>query len=228
MVGMSPRLAALYAALRLRPSVARFGDVVNERTVRLSKICGFGHHGSEFGGSPNYKRGCTMVNLFLDSHQTFGLSVLAMPSLTSLLPRISAPLGLTSAALYERQRALIRIGLLPSPQGRGKGSGAKANPDTVALLIISRLFTDNLSDANDAVRKLANAPFADRRRKACKWTGARIFRDAVSALLKDKSPWCDPGNLAQHYGLAKQAKRRHFDSSINRKHQFLRRRRAIA
>ncbi len=118
-----------------------------------------------------------------------------MPSLTSLLPRISAPLGLSTAALYERQRALVRVGLLPSPQGRGKGSGAKASPETVALLIISRLLTDNLSDADDRVAKLANARCADRNRKTCMWTGARKFRDAVSVLLELDAPGAEPDKL---------------------------------
>lgn len=111
-----------------------------------------------------------------------------MASLTSLLPRICVPLGLSSAALYERQRALIRIGLLPSAQGRGKGSGAKAAPETVALLVISRLLTDNLSDVDDRVRDLANATLVDRKRKTCQWTGARNFHDAVSALLRPNGP----------------------------------------
>jgi hypothetical protein len=78
--------------------------------------------------------------------------------------------------------------MLPSAQGRGKGSGPKATPDAVALLIISRMLTDNLSDANENVRELANADLIDRKRETCQWTGARIFRDAVSALFSARGP----------------------------------------
>jgi hypothetical protein len=109
------------------------------------------------------------------------------------LPVIAPPLGLTTAALYERQRALVRLGLLPTPQGRGRGSGADATPDNVALLIITRLLTDNLSEVDDRVMKLAKAPFIDQRRTHCQWTGKRIFKDALSALLLVGAPGDNAG-----------------------------------
>lgn len=50
-------------------------------------------------------------------------------------------------------------------------------------MIISRLLTDNLSDAKDGVRDLANARLVDSKRKTCQWTGAKTFHGAISALL---------------------------------------------
>lgn len=115
-----------------------------------------------------------------------------MPSLTSFLPQIAPTLGLTKDALYERQRALVRMRLLPTPQGRGRGSGAEATPDTVALLIIACLATDNLSDTDGRVQKLAFAPFIqDKKHKVCPTTGKRSFAEALGFLLSEDASAVD-------------------------------------
>lgn len=112
-----------------------------------------------------------------------------MPSLTSVLPDLAPSLGLTPQALYERKRALIKLDLLPSPQGRGRRSGAVAGPETVALLVIAVMVTDNLSDTDDRVRRLASAPFVGKRRNSrCPITNAATFRDALAFLLSDRAP----------------------------------------
>src|SRR4029077_11888225 len=65
-------------------------------------------------------------------------------------------LASTPAALYERQRALIRLGMLPQAvQGRGKG--LPATPETVAMLLVAVMTTDNLSDTDLRVRRMAQA-----------------------------------------------------------------------
>lgn len=77
-------------------------------------------------------------------------------SLKAILPSIAPVLGLTLDALYERQRALVRKGLLQTPNGRGRGSGQKPTLDAVALLVAAVLMSDNLSDiarADDAAIK---------------------------------------------------------------------------
>lgn len=111
-----------------------------------------------------------------------------MSSLTSLLPALAPILGLSEQALYERQRALVRMNLLPTPKGRGRGSGAQATPETVARLVTAVLATDNLSDTDERVQRLAFAPFVGKRGEVCPWTGARTFVDALSFLLSERAP----------------------------------------
>lgn len=112
-----------------------------------------------------------------------------MPSLTSILPDLAPTFRLTTAALYERQRALVRLGLLPTPHGRGRGSGAEAAPDTIALLTIAILATDNLSDTDGRITQLAAASFQSVRRRACPLTAKRHFAEALAVMLsKDEGP----------------------------------------
>lgn len=109
-----------------------------------------------------------------------------MISLTSSLPLFVDHLGTTRAALYERQRALVRLGLLQKPQGRGRGSGAEADPHSVALLILSVLITDSLSEMDDRVIELSRAPIHEwRKRKYCRLTGESTFLPALKAVLGD-------------------------------------------
>jgi hypothetical protein len=95
-------------------------------------------------------------------------------------------LGMSQAAIYERQRALIRLGLLPKPSGRGRGSGALATPRTAALICLSILATDNLSEMDHRIFKLAEAGISTwRKRQRCGLTGALTFVDALSAIIGD-------------------------------------------
>jgi hypothetical protein len=80
-----------------------------------------------------------------------------MNSLKSIIPLLSDLLRLSEHALYERQRALVRGGLLKATEGRGPGSGVKATPESVAMLIISVLATDSLSDVIVNTRAVAKA-----------------------------------------------------------------------
>ena len=109
-----------------------------------------------------------------------------MISLTSSLPLIVDHLNTTRAALYERQRALVRLGLLQKPQGRGRGSGAEATPHSVALLILSVLITDSLSEMDDRVISLAHSKIDEtRKRKSCHLTRETSFLPALTAVLDD-------------------------------------------
>lgn len=110
-----------------------------------------------------------------------------MASLTSFLPSIAPTLRLNAPSLYERQRALVRLGLLPKPQGRGRGSGAEANAQTVALLLVSIMATDSLSETS-VVKALAQSAFLDRERKKvskCPHTQQEHFVDALACVLAD-------------------------------------------
>jgi hypothetical protein len=105
--------------------------------------------------------------------------------LKSYLPRLAEIVGSTPAALYERQRALTRLGLLIAQEGRGPGSGVALSADSLAVMIISLLVTENLSDINKRVALLCNArPLRDRKNRTSV-TGAKTFRQAVATLLTD-------------------------------------------
>jgi hypothetical protein len=122
----------------------------------------------------------------------------SMISLKAFSETIAPRLRSTPAALYERQRALIRLGLLPPPvQGRGKG--LPATPETVAMLVVAVMATDNLSDTDIRVRKMAQARHRDVKDEdkwqdepweglgriggRCKLTGKVCFVDALAAIL---------------------------------------------
>jgi hypothetical protein len=112
-----------------------------------------------------------------------------MPSLTSFLPRIAPTLRLTTSALYERQRALVRMKMLATPEGRGRGSGAEANADTVAVLLVSVLATDSLSETGLYVQALAKAAFLDtakRKISICPFTAKQVFVKALACTLADE------------------------------------------
>lgn len=126
-------------------------------------------------------------------------------TLSSILPALAPTFGMTPQALYERQRALVKMGLLPAPRGQGRRDGASASPDSVAVLIIAKLATDHQAD--DRVRALASAPLTKTYKKgatgkpagpsdSCLWTGARTFGEAVAFMLSSRAPiqpWPKPG-----------------------------------
>jgi hypothetical protein len=65
-------------------------------------------------------------------------------------PEVAGTFDMSSTALYERQRSLVRVGLLPQAASRGRNSGgAMATPDTVAMIVLSVLVTDNLSEVDE-------------------------------------------------------------------------------
>src|SRR5437762_2588496 len=112
-----------------------------------------------------------------------------MVSLTSFLPKLVPFFGISTAAIYERQRALVRLGLLPQPQGRGRGAGAQATPETAALICLSALATENLSEMDARIIRLACAPIDQSyyKRKYCRLTRTTEFKDALSAIIGNAS-----------------------------------------
>jgi hypothetical protein len=101
-----------------------------------------------------------------------------MKSLKSFLPQISGFLNSTPSSLYERQRQLVRLGILTAEEGHGPGSGVKLSADGVAALLLALLATDNLSDTDDRVRLLLESRPSSKAK-----ADARTFRQAVAALL---------------------------------------------
>jgi hypothetical protein len=109
-----------------------------------------------------------------------------MIGLKALIPSICGFFELSPAALYERQRALTRIGAFPGGEGRGPGKGVRANPETLAQLILAVLLTDSPSEINERVFHIGAAQIHTwRKRKRCFLTKAETFRPALSAVLAD-------------------------------------------
>jgi hypothetical protein len=80
-----------------------------------------------------------------------------MASLKSFLSGVAPILEVTPAALYERQRALVSLGVLEPIEGRGRGSGVPFTADNFAAVLISMLATDSLSEVDERVVHLINA-----------------------------------------------------------------------
>jgi hypothetical protein len=102
-------------------------------------------------------------------------------SLKAYMPPLARLLGTTPATLYERQRALVRSGLLDAGSGWGPGSGVRTTAGSVALLLISVLASDSLTVAETRAGEIADAaPVGGDR---CPLTGMRSFRDALASIL---------------------------------------------
>jgi hypothetical protein len=104
-------------------------------------------------------------------------------SLKSYLPVLANALNEKEDTLYERQRALVRVGLLESLQGRGRGSGVRASPESVAMLMIGLLSTVSLSETGPLSRSLATAAAGGK----CPLTGAKTFQAALTRILSDEA-----------------------------------------
>jgi hypothetical protein len=102
-------------------------------------------------------------------------------SLKGYTPALARLLGTTPAALYERQRALVRAGLLDVGDGRGPGSGVRSTPASVAMLLIGVLAADGLAGAESRAATIAGAkPDGG---ECCPLTRRRTFAEALSYLL---------------------------------------------
>lgn len=108
---------------------------------------------------------------------------LLMPSLKSSIDQLSPILQMTPGAIYERQRALVRLGALHAVPGKGPGSGVELSSETVATLLIGCAAFMSLSNLDNRVTKYIRAPSSG---KACRMTGARTFREAIQGILEEK------------------------------------------
>jgi len=106
-----------------------------------------------------------------------------MASIKSSLHRISKVLHMSEAAVYERQRALVRADALRGVEGRGPGSGVELNSHNLATLLIGCGGFMSLSDLNEGVHQYIRAPSSE---KVCWMTGRRTLRDAIQATIEGK------------------------------------------
>ena len=103
------------------------------------------------------------------------------PSLKGLIATyLARELNMTPAALYERQRALVRAGLIKGEEGRGPGSGVRATPHSVAMLLIAVLAADSLSEIEESTKRFAGLKSGS---GICPITGKKTFVSAVAAIL---------------------------------------------
>src|SRR6476660_5384357 len=111
-----------------------------------------------------------------------------MSSLKSFLYGVAPIVGMSPVALYERQRALVKLGLLTVTPGRGPGSGVPLSADSVAVMVICILAAETLGDVDGHVAALCDAlPDTDDTLKRLRWGknlgGAPTFRSEVARLL---------------------------------------------
>jgi hypothetical protein len=109
-----------------------------------------------------------------------------MVSLKGFTPALARHLQISPAALYERQRALVRAGLLSADgtQQRGPGGGVRATALSVAHLLVAILATDNLSETEERANLVAKAKLAGGSRSP--FQPIPRFVDAVAAVLTSK------------------------------------------
>jgi hypothetical protein len=112
----------------------------------------------------------------------FVARIIMAGSLKAYAPLLASRLGTTPAALYERQRALVRDGILDQSEGRGPGSGVQVGPYPVALLLVAVLATDSLTETAETVRILAAAKSAAASGR-CPLTGESTFVEAIARVL---------------------------------------------
>jgi hypothetical protein len=104
-------------------------------------------------------------------------------SLKGFVPALAGIVGMTPAALYERQRALVRAGLLDAEAGRGPGSGVRITAAAVATLVIALMAGESLSDVARSTAALIKAESVNGR---CPITGVVYFGDALTQIFKDR------------------------------------------
>jgi hypothetical protein len=109
-----------------------------------------------------------------------------MASLKSFLQGVAPILGVSLATLYERQRALVRLGVLPPSTGAGPGSGVPFTAENFAAILISLLASDSLSDVDQSMVAL----FRARPENAfIPWGRFSVKRDSLGAILQ--TSWSD-------------------------------------
>jgi hypothetical protein len=109
---------------------------------------------------------------------------MAFKSLQQRLPVLAEILNANPSTLYERQRALVREGLLEALPGHGRGSGVEATAESIAMLTIGMLASVSLAEVGPLARSFSEAgPISSK----CPLTGAKTFHGALSRILADEA-----------------------------------------
>lgn len=118
----------------------------------------------------------------VDTHHFLWFSFV-MASLKAFLYGLAPILGITGAALYERQRALTNLGILEATPGRGPGSGVPLTAENVAAVVISVLAAETLSEIDEDVAALCNAPPDLRRKEGGRGKHKTSFKAELGRVL---------------------------------------------
>jgi hypothetical protein len=108
---------------------------------------------------------------------------LLMPSLKSLLAQLSPILGMSPGAIYERQRALVRLRALHAAPGKGPGSGVELSSQNLATLPIGCAAFMSLSNIDNRIFEYIQARSSG---KGCVMTGIKTFGGAIEGMLEEK------------------------------------------
>ena len=126
-----------------------------------------------------------------------------MTSLKSQIPNLAGWLRMTPAALYERQRALVRAGLLKAKPGRGRGTEVALNPHSLATLLISVVASDSLTETPELTKIFVNLKSEG---EQCPITGKKTFGAALTQILNSelvpRLAWIDASVSWDNYSAA--------------------------
>jgi hypothetical protein len=121
-----------------------------------------------------------------------------MASLKAFVPELSRLLGTTPAALYERQRALVREKLLEQTEGHGPGSGVKATPLNLARLIIAATASEDLAACAERTRGIGEScPIVAAKKGDLGFIKDATFETFLAALLAGQNPYASAANVAE-------------------------------
>jgi hypothetical protein len=118
----------------------------------------------------------------------------AMASIKSALPSLSKALSMSETTIYERQRALVRVGALKPVPGRGRGTGVELNSRNLATLLIGCGAFMSLADLDERVHQYIRAPFSGKGGFDL-ITGRKTLRDAIQAILEGKFTGLRPEDI---------------------------------
>ena len=120
-----------------------------------------------------------------------------MISLKAFAPELAPFLYATPVALYERQRALTAGGLLDLGAGQGPASGVRLSGQSAAVLLISFLGTDFLSDTAADTALFAKMVAQSGK---CPITGKKNFQDALATVLTSEDALNKVGDITLRRG----------------------------
>jgi hypothetical protein len=107
------------------------------------------------------------------------------PALKTLLPKLELAFGMDASNIYERQRSLIRAGLIEAGT-RGRGNGAPASPKNLALLLLALMAAENPASAAERVKdliELCPARVPINKKGICCFTGRKNLVDAIAHVI---------------------------------------------
>lgn len=108
-----------------------------------------------------------------------------MNSLKAYTLTLARHLGMSPNALYERQRELVRHGLLDVGRKRGPGGGVRTTQESIALLTLSAMASESLVDTARKTKAVADAQIIET--TSGTFVGYRTLLQAFSRVLVQQS-----------------------------------------